>query len=133
VLALSFCLHVPDLSSQACGTSVTTIIFLIRPLDAHHGVIAARAILTPINIRLKPQEVAYILEHSGAKLILVDYEYLHLIEKRNVPVIVSNDTGLAGDPYEDFLSSGRRFSQEKGWLGLDVEPDENAAATLCYT
>jgi len=47
--------------------------------------------------------------------------------------VISNDTGLSDDPYEQFLSSGRRFSQEKGWLGLDTEADENAPATLCYT
>ncbi|KAG1826116.1 uncharacterized protein BJ212DRAFT_1295378 [Suillus subaureus] len=38
-----------------------------------------------------------------------------------------------GDPYESFLSAGRVFSAEKGWAGLDVEPDENAGAVLCYT
>ncbi|TFK41006.1 hypothetical protein BDQ12DRAFT_678730 [Crucibulum laeve] len=101
--------------------------------DAHHGVIAARAVLTPINTRLKPQEVAYILDHSGCKLILVDYEYKHLVKDTKTPFIVSNDTGRAGDPYESFLTEGRKFSQEKGWSGLEVEADENASAVLCYT
>ncbi|GLB36300.1 putative AMP-binding enzyme C-terminal domain [Lyophyllum shimeji] len=101
--------------------------------DAHFGVIAARAILTPINTRLRPQEVAYILEHSGARLILVDYEYTHLIKGTNIPFIVSNDTGKPGDPYETFLSDGRKFSGEKGWAGLDADSDENTPCVLCYT
>lgn len=101
--------------------------------DAHHAIIAARAIITPINTRLKPQEVTYILEHSGSRLILVDYEYAHLAQSNKIPVIISNDTGRDGDPYESFLTDGRRFSEEKGWAGLDAEPDENAAAVLCYT
>ncbi|KAF8078465.1 AMP-dependent synthetase and ligase [Lyophyllum atratum] len=101
--------------------------------DAHHGVIAARAILTPINTRLKPQEVTYILEHSGARLILIDYEYTHLIKGTNIPFIVSNDTGRSGDPYEVFLSKGRQFSGEKGWAGLDSDSDENTPGVLCYT
>ncbi|KAI0072767.1 acetyl-CoA synthetase-like protein [Panus rudis PR-1116 ss-1] len=101
--------------------------------EAHHGTLAARAAICPINTRLTPPEVSYILEHSGAKLIIVDHEYVRLVEGAKVPVIVSNDTGRAGDPYEDFLSSGRRFSQEKGWAGLDFEPDEDAMAALCYT
>ncbi|KAJ3507515.1 hypothetical protein NMY22_g16905 [Coprinellus aureogranulatus] len=101
--------------------------------DAHQGVLAARAVCCPINTRLKPHEVQYILEHSGAKLILVDHEYRHLVGKTNAKVIVSNDTGREGDPYEDFLTEGRRFSHEKGWPGLETEPDENAAAMLCYT
>lgn len=107
--------------------------------DAHHGVLAARAIITPINYRLTPHEVAYILDHSGSNLVIVDHEYQHLVSKAFVDkhgagaVIVSQDTGRAGDPYEEFLSSGRRFSGEKGWLGLDVEGDEDAGASLCYT
>ena len=101
--------------------------------DAHFGVLAARAILCPVNTRLKPHEVAYILEHSGSKLILVDYEYAHLIEGTKIPYVVCNDTGREGDPYETFLSEGRLFSQERGWQGLDVEADENTSAVLSYT
>ena len=53
--------------------------------------------------------------------------------KNTISVIVSRDTGRSGDPYEEFLTSGRMYSNEQGWIGLDVEADENAAATLCYT
>ncbi|KAL0569049.1 hypothetical protein V5O48_012918, partial [Marasmius crinis-equi] len=100
---------------------------------ALQGVIAARAIVTPINTRLKPHEVIYILEHSDSKLILIDHEYLHLIEGTGIPYIISNDTGKTGDPYENFLSTGRKFSDEKGWPGLDIETDEEAGAILSYT
>lgn len=101
--------------------------------DAHFGVIAAHAIVTPVNVRLKPHEVAYILEHSGAKLILCDSEFLNLVKGTKARVVVCNDTGRTGDPYEEFLAAGRTFSAEKGWAGLNVETDENAAAVLCYT
>jgi long-subunit acyl-CoA synthetase (AMP-forming) len=99
-----------------------------------NGVLAARAIVTPINIRLKPEEVGYILEHSGSKLILVDHEFTHLVPNATKAcVIISRDTGRVSDPYEEFLSKGRRFSKEKGWAGLEMELDENAPAVLCYT
>ncbi|KAJ3750200.1 hypothetical protein DFH05DRAFT_1466425 [Lentinula detonsa] len=101
--------------------------------DALQGALAARVILTAVNTRLTPQEVAYILNHSGSKLVLIDSEYLHLIEGTHIPVVVSNDTGKSGDPYEDFLSEGRQYSNEKGWLGLEMEADENTPAMLCYT
>ncbi|KAJ7492811.1 hypothetical protein FB451DRAFT_1336640 [Mycena latifolia] len=92
--------------------------------DANHGVLAAQA----------PSEVAYILEHSGSKIILVDHEYQHLLPPNlKTPVVVSNDTGRHGDPYEQFLSDGRAFSQEKGWNGLEYSADENSPAVLCYT
>lgn len=109
-----------------------------RPMiaDAHQAVLAARSIITPINTRLTVPEVTYILQHSGAKLVLVDHEFTHLLnssDRPQVPVIVCKDTGRKDDPYEDFLSAGRKFSEEKGWEGLEAEIDENVAACLCYT
>jgi acyl-CoA synthetase (AMP-forming)/AMP-acid ligase II len=101
--------------------------------DAFQGIPAARAVICPINTRLTPPEIAYILQHSRAKLILADYEYAHLVKDAEIPVIVSNDSGHAGDPYERFLSRGRMFSQDRGWWGLDLEPDEDAGFALCYT
>ena len=119
-----------------CSTSVAGR-SLFKPAypsaDAHHGVIAARGVVTPINTRLKPSEVAYIVEHSQAKLILVDKDCLHLVAGLNVPTVVSHDTGRVGDPYEAFLDGGRQFSGERGWQGLATEPDENTSAVLCYT
>jgi hypothetical protein len=58
---------------------------------------------------------------------------VHLVKDALVPVIVCRDTGRPGDPYEKFLSAGRRFSSERGWWGLDAEEDEDAGAALCYT
>ena len=58
---------------------------------------------------------------------------MNLVKDAKVPVIVSHDTGRAGDPYEEFLAKGRKFSQERGWPGLAWEPDEDAPAALCYT
>lgn len=107
--------------------------YLFGSVDAHFGVLAARAILAPINTRLTPQEITYILDHSESKLILVDHEYLHLVPTTKVTTIVCHDTGRLGDPYEDFLSAGREFSSERGWAGLDAEPNEDVAAVLCYT
>ncbi|QRV91219.1 AMP binding enzyme [Ceratobasidium sp. AG-Ba] len=101
--------------------------------DAHFGVLAARAVITPINTRLTIPEVDYILEHSGAKLVLVDYEYTKFVEGKNIPYVVCNGSGQQGDPYEDYLTEGRKRSREEGWGGLDMEPDENANASLCYT
>ncbi|THH20011.1 hypothetical protein EW146_g1276 [Bondarzewia mesenterica] len=101
--------------------------------DALQGVIGARAIATTINVRLTKPEVAYILEHSGAKIIFADHEYAHLVEGAKARVITCKDTGRAGDPYEEFLSAGRRFSQERGWAGLEMEADENKPLSLNYT
>src|SRR5579863_9650171 len=39
-----------------------------RLLEAYYGVLEARAVLLPLNIRLSPHELAYVLNDSGAKL-----------------------------------------------------------------
>ena len=83
-----------------------------------HGVLAARAVVTPINTRLTKGEVEYILEHSGASIILVDHEYVHLVQGTKIPFIVSKDTGRFGDPYEEFLpkdDNTRRREVGQAW------------------
>jgi fatty-acyl-CoA synthase len=41
-------------------------------LEAHFGVPQAGGVLVPINVRLAPQEVGYILDHSGARFLVAD-------------------------------------------------------------
>jgi hypothetical protein len=82
---------------------------------------------------LTKNEIDYIIAHSGAKLIFVDHEYKHLVSDVKARIIVCNDTGRAGDPYEDFLTAGRTYSQEKGWPGLEMDSDENKPLSLNYT
>src|ERR1044072_6410626 len=43
-------------------------------LEAHYGVPAAGGVQVAINTRLNSEEVGYILEHSGARLLFVDAE-----------------------------------------------------------
>ena len=47
-------------------------------VEAHHGIPAAGAVINAINTRLDPDTVAYILDHGGAKAILVDTPLLPL-------------------------------------------------------
>src|ERR687886_1722515 len=43
-------------------------------LEAHFGVPLAGGVLVPINTRLAPPEIAYILRHAGARSLLLDPE-----------------------------------------------------------
>jgi hypothetical protein len=89
--------------------------------------------LTSSSTRLLKADIEYIVRHSGAKLVLVDHEYVSLVDNTGVPTILSRDIGRSGDPYEAFLSRGRQFSRERGWAGLELEEDENAGASINYT
>ena len=55
------------------GDRVATLLFNSAPmLEAHFGVPASGGILVAINNRLGSSEVGYILEHSGARFLLLD-------------------------------------------------------------
>jgi fatty-acyl-CoA synthase len=92
-----------------------------RLLTALFGVSGSGRILVPINFRLAAEEVRYIVEHSGARLLLVDPEL---------------DDTLADVKCERRLVIGREADDEL--LRFDVEPspwagDEDATATINYT
>ncbi len=80
-------------------------------LEAHYGVPAAGAVLVAINTRLAPAEIAYILEHSGARHLFVDAALEDLIDRNalesdGMSVVRIEDTGAPDDPYEAFLGTG---------------------------
>src|SRR3989440_9579264 len=48
-------------------------------LESHFGVPLAGAVLVAINTRLASEEIGYILQHSGARALLVDTELSPLV------------------------------------------------------
>jgi fatty-acyl-CoA synthase len=76
-------------------------------LAAHFAVPRLRAALVAINTRLSSGEVGYILEHSGAKVVLVDPELAPRVAEapagRNRPLLVNLEdpaAGVAGHPLD---------------------------------
>ena len=44
-------------------------------LEAYYGVLEAGAVLNPVNIRLAPHEIAYILEHAGSRIVFFQRDF----------------------------------------------------------
>ncbi len=93
-----------------------------RLLELLYAVPASGRILVPVNFRLRPEEVGYIVEHSGASVLLVDPEV-------DGPL---SDVGAAhrivlGTASDQALLRPDR--EPAPW----PEPDEDAAATINYT
>jgi fatty-acyl-CoA synthase len=63
-------------------------------LEAHFGPMLLGAILVMLNTRLQAGELAWILKHCGAKVLLVDPQLRHLVEAAPVPHIVHDYEGL---------------------------------------
>ena len=92
-------------------------------LEAHFGVPAAGGILVAVNNRLSGAEVGYILQHSGARYLLLDAALAAVAEPLDlagVTVIRCDDTGGPGDPYEEFLA-GASPTRPASWLEHEEE------------
>jgi len=91
--------------------------------EAHFGVPMIGAVLNTINMRLDPDTIAYILEHSDAKVLITDSKFsssvkaaLEIADKKNLLVIdilddqapaASGETvALGGLDYEALLAEG---------------------------
>lgn len=83
-------------------------------LEAHNGVPWAGAVLVPLNIRLQAQELAYVLDHAGAQLLIAGAEFADTaaaaaagVEGLRVVIAGGRDVGAAGsdDEYEQLLAA----------------------------
>jgi len=91
-----------------------------RLLTSFYGVSGSGRVLVPVNFRLAAAEVAYIVEHSGAEVLLVDPELddaLRMVSARHRFVLGHSDDVV--------FPTGR---EGRSWAG-----DENATATINYT
>ena len=92
-----------------------------RLMTAFFGVSGWGRILVPINFRLNAEEIGYIIEHSGAEVLLVDPEL---------------DESLRGVTAKQRMVLGAQSDQDLYRFDVDPEPwaaDEDATATINYT
>jgi fatty-acyl-CoA synthase len=101
-----------------------------RLLASFYGVAAWGRVLVPINFRLNAEEIRYIVEHSGARVLLVDPDLEDVAAGLDVP---SNSGGsrlehrfVLGRDDERIFATGR---DPRPW----EDPDEDATATINYT
>ena len=91
-----------------------------RMLHSFFGVSAYGRIFVPINFRLTPPEVEYIVHHSGAHALWVDPSLAHLLDHVNVP-----HRFVLGDDDELLLHG----VEPRPWTKFS----EDAVATINYT
>ncbi|TCS67307.1 fatty-acyl-CoA synthase [Primorskyibacter sedentarius] len=125
----------------APGDVVATIIpNLPAQAEAHFGVPACGAVLNTINTRLDVSTVSYILEHGGAKVVMVDSQFLDLAEAAiaqmdgPAPTVIECPDAQAGfkpsgsyRTYEDVLATGE---PDFNWV---LPQDEWESLALNYT
>ncbi|MCC6008879.1 MAG: AMP-binding protein [Rhodobacteraceae bacterium] len=123
------------------GDVVATLMPNVAPhVEATWGVPACGAVINAINTRLDTETVRYILQHGGARIVLVDSQFLALAEQacaelgEAAPRLIEVADPGAGHPasgrhteYEDFLATGR---EDVAWV---MPTDEWESLALNYT
>lgn len=91
-----------------------------RLLTSFFGVSGWGRVLVPVNFRLRPDEVQYIVEHSGARVLYVDPELEDALKGVDCEMkfVLGTDEDLYAAP----------GSEPRPW-----EHDESATATINYT
>jgi acyl-CoA synthetase (AMP-forming)/AMP-acid ligase II len=91
-----------------------------RLLASYYGVCGSGRVLVPVNFRLTAEEVAFIVAHSGAELVLLDAELAHLAGE-----VGDVRTLILGEDDDVVFPRGRT---PRPWIA-----DERATATINYT
>jgi len=107
--------------------------------EAHYGIPMLGAVINALNTRLDATTIAFMLEHGGAKVLLVDREYravineaLAKLEKKPYLIDIMDPNIPGAEPiaeieYETFLETGDRA------FDASLPHDEWDAIALSYT
>jgi acyl-CoA synthetase (AMP-forming)/AMP-acid ligase II len=103
-------------------------------LEAYFGIPLAGGVLHTLNLRLHPDELAYIVSHAEDRIVIVDECLLPLWEKVRPQVKVATTivvqgarTPAGGDlDYENLIDGSEP-------IGDVPDPDERTAVAMCYT
>ncbi len=108
--------------------------------EAHFGVPACGAVLNAINTRLEAETIAYIFDHGGARAVLVDTQFLPVVDKAiemmdgPAPILIE-----VADTEAGFTASGAHLEYEKFLASGDADfewimpEDEWESLALNYT
>ncbi|MCU9595418.1 long-chain-fatty-acid--CoA ligase [Caldibacillus thermolactis] len=105
-------------------------------LECFYGIAQIGAVMVPLNYRISADDMAYIINHSDAKILIVDEEFTPPIEKivdrLNVEQIIvvavdGFETNLKAIYYEDFINHASHVELPQ------IQIEENDLLTINYT
>jgi fatty-acyl-CoA synthase len=108
-----------------------------RVLEAFFGTPLLGSVLMPLNFRLVPEDFEYILNHGGAKVIIVEEGLTDLIEEIRSRlntvdhfILAANESQSESNRWLDYESLLLKSSSD---TPSPVEIDENETSALLYT
>ena len=107
-----------------------------RHYEAYFAIPCMGAVLHTMNVRLFPEQLAWVLNHAGDRAILVDASLLPLFEKIRSElttiehvIVMGDGAAPAGSSWLDYESLLAQAPARFEWPALE----EEEAAALCYT
>lgn len=111
-----------------------------RHLEAYFGVPGTGAILHMINIRLSPEHIAYVINHAGDEILLVDDNLFPHLEKlapylKTVKhyIIMGDSTEIPETSLKNVHSYEALLAEASEDFVFPEDLDENTPAGMCYT
>jgi len=108
-----------------------------RYLESYFAVPMIGAVLMTVNIRLAPEQIAYTLNHSSARVILANRKFLPVLEsiEEQLPdlrtrVLLDDEAGPLPDGFATEYEAGLRGAEP---VRNFPDFDENTRATMFYT
>jgi fatty-acyl-CoA synthase len=95
-------------------------------LEAYFGIPSGGFVLHTLNLRLHPNDLAYIATHAGDRAVIVDRSLLPILDQFRDRTPIEHVL-VVEDSYEELLAG----SSAEEWS--DPELDEDEAAAMCYT
>ena len=115
-------------------------------LESIFGIAAAGAYIVGVNYRLKHEDITYIFTHAEVEAIIVDAEFLSLLDgfraaNPYLHIIVDADTdateGELSGQFDEAVLEGLRYDSDQGshgWDGLAAQAsNEEDVIALAYT
>ena len=104
-------------------------------LEAYFGVPCVGGVLHTLNLRLHPDELAYIINHAQDRFLIVDDVLLHLYEKLKDKVKFERVfvVPFSGQPVPAAYENYETLLRDNRTMPVYPDLDENDAAAMCYT
>ncbi|MHB8671585.1 MAG: long-chain-fatty-acid--CoA ligase [Acidimicrobiales bacterium] len=103
-----------------------------RYMELYHAGFLGACVVNPLNLRLAPKELAFILNDSGTEIVFTDWLFSGLLEQARSELPHLRQVVLMGEgdaphdvDYEDLVAAGKPVAPD--------EPEESDPVVLMYT
>lgn len=127
-------------SGMQPGDRMATLAWNRLPhLELYFGVTSAGYVLNTVNPRLYAEQISYIIDHAGARIVFVEPDLLPLLEpiidqmpSVSIVIVLCSQAELPQSSIDNLIAYDEWLASAEP-LAIWPELDENSGSSLCYT